>query len=41
MESRILPGTNHDTAILDPKKGALQHIFEQVAKNRTQPVPSA
>ncbi|KAI7147850.1 6-phosphogluconolactonase, partial [Hortaea werneckii] len=40
VESKILPGTNHDTAILDPKKGALKHIFEQVAKNRKSSVPS-
>ncbi|KAI6880332.1 hypothetical protein D0869_07477 [Hortaea werneckii] len=40
VESRRLPGTNHDTAVLDPEKGALKHIFEQVAKNKTQPVSS-
>ncbi|GAB1735066.1 hypothetical protein NU219Hw_g134t1 [Hortaea werneckii] len=40
VESRTMPGTNHDTAVLDPDKGALQHIFERVAKNGTQPVPS-
>ncbi|KAI7490930.1 hypothetical protein KC351_g322 [Hortaea werneckii] len=40
VKSRSLPGTNHDTAILDPNKGALKHIFEQVAKTKRQPAPS-
>ncbi|KAI7164106.1 hypothetical protein KC349_g995 [Hortaea werneckii] len=40
VESRTMPGTNHDTAILDPDKGALKRIFEQVAKNKNQPGPS-
>ena len=31
-ESMELPGTNHDSTVLDLKKGALEHIFDKVKK---------
>ena len=32
FDSQELPGTNHDSALFDPKKGALKSIFEEIKR---------